>query len=99
MVPSGPLTILFAAMITVYLFALALFHLMILKVNRRLTCDDSIPHSLYWRRGGWNELKERYQSFYPRGRLFSLTVYLTILFFGPALVLSAVLWWRFIHGK
>jgi hypothetical protein len=99
MVPSGPLTILFGMMIVVYLFTLGFFHLMIFKVNRGLPYEDRIPHSLYWRRGGWSELKARYQGFYPRSHLYSVTLYLTVLFFCAAVALTAILWWRFMHGK
>jgi|SRR5215469_18370772 len=99
MVPSGPLTILFSAMIVVYLFAFGLFHLMIFRVNRGLAYEERIPHSLYWRREGWSELKARYQGFYPRSHLCSVTLYLTILFFCAAAALTAILWWRFTHGQ
>jgi len=99
MIPSGPLTILFNMMIVVYLFALGLFHLMIFKVNRSLKYEDRIPHSLYWRRGGWNELKVRYEGVYPGSHLYSATLYLTILFFCAAVVLSAALFWYKLHGK
>src|SRR5690349_9831378 len=98
MIPSGPITILFSVMIVVYLFALALFHLMILKVNRNLTYEDRIPHSLYWRRGGWNELRARYEGFYPGSHLYSITLSLTVLFFCAAVALSASLWWQYRHS-
>lgn len=99
MIPSGPLAILFSALIVVYLLAFGLFHLMIFKVNRGLTYEDRIPHSLYWHRGGWNKLKVRYQGFYPRSRLYSITLTLTIIFFAAAMGLVAALWWRFLRGK
>lgn len=99
MTPSGPLTILFSAVIIVYLFAFGLFHLMIFKVNRALAHKGRIPHSLYWRRGGWSELRARYKGFYPQGHLYSLTLSLTILFFSAAIVLSGILWWQYLHGR
>lgn len=97
MVPSGPLTILFSAMIIVYLVAFGLFHLMIFKVNRALPYEDRIPHSVYWRRGGWNELKTRYEGFYPGSHLYSVTLSLTILFFCAAVALSAIIWWQYVR--
>ena len=55
-----------------YFPTLAMYHLMVFRVNRWLPPDRRIPHSLSLI--GWGRLAAEYKRFYPRSRLYWLTV-------------------------
>jgi len=90
-------TVLLAAWLGFYLVSFGLFHLMIFRVNARLTDGDRIPHSLYW--GKWSQLRDSYGSYYPRSSLYSVVVMLTVIGLLFAACAAGLLWWQFAVGK
>lgn len=76
---------------------LGLFHLMIYKVNRGLSCSEKLPHTLYW--GGWKQLKQLYKGSYPRSSLYSVTLVLAACCLTIAIVAAGILWWQYLTAK
>ena len=96
--PWSPLvTMLLATWLGLYLVSFGLFHLMIFKVNRRLSGVEKIPHSLYW--GKWNKLRNSYRTHYPGSPLYSVVVTLTVAGLAFAAAAACVLWWQYAAGR
>ncbi len=89
--------VLLIALFVVYFPALGLFHLMILRVNRRLPTREKIPHSLYW--GGWRRLRDQYKGFYPRSSLYELTLSSSVFFFILAIAIVVFRVWAYVTGR
>lgn len=96
--PWSPLvTKLLAVFIFLDLATLGLFHLMIYKVNRGLSYNEKLPHTLYY--GGWKQLRKLYKSSYPRSSLYCVTLVLAACCLTVAIVAAGILWWQYVTVK
>lgn len=68
----------------VYLPALAMYHLMVLRVNRYLPPDRRIPHSLSLI--GWDRLRTEYIRLYPRSSLYWMTLICAVALMVVAII-------------
>jgi hypothetical protein len=90
-------TALLVSFLPFYFLAFGLYNLMVFKVNRHLPLDRRIPHRLFW--GHWNRLKNEYNSFYPRGILYQLTLSCAVSALILAVTLFAFRFWEYASGK
>ena len=90
-------TSLFVSILVFFFPAFAIYHYMLLRVNRQLPPDRKLPHSLTWR--GWNRLAKEYKSLYPKSSLYQLALSFAVTALILAVVLLALRFWEYLGGR
>jgi hypothetical protein len=73
------------------------YHLMVFRVNRFLSIEDRIPHSLSL--GEWNMVARRYKDFYPRSILYQLILSWAVTGLVLAIATFVIRFWDLARRK
>ena len=79
-----------------YPFSYGGYHFMIFVVNKHLSPEQRIPHSLHW--GGWNQLKQVYGRMYPNSVFYSFVEKSTWALFASAAAFCVLRAWEYAGG-
>jgi hypothetical protein len=80
-----------------YFAAFSLYHLMVLRVNKKLPPDERIPHSLTF--GQRDRLRTEYKSFYPRSSVYQMTFVCALSLIVLAVLFAGIRIWEAAAGR
>lgn len=80
-----------------YLTAFFLYHFMVFRVNKNLSPDERIPHSLTF--GQRDRLATEYKSLYPRSIVYQLTLLCAFSLIALAAVFAGIRIWEAAAGR
>jgi hypothetical protein len=80
-----------------YFTAFFLYHFMVFRVNKNLSPDERIPHSLTF--GQRDRLRTEYQALYPRSGIYQMTLVCAVTLIVLAALFTGIRIWEAAAGR